>query len=241
MEQPAGERHQLTFRHEPITDAGFSPDPGRIGYVFLSDPTGNDHAQLYYQRLGEPTAKLLTDGKSANGGAVWSNSGREVAFFTTSRDGHNRDIDIVEPAAGALPHLALAGDTAEWLPLDWSPDDRKLLVMKTMSAGEGYLYVVDLGSGQKREVDSGTTKIGIRGAKFSRDGQGVYLISDRDSEFAVLRYVNLFTAEKTVLSAHIPWDIDELAILQVAQAAAFAESVVAGCGACWPPGLASPD
>ena len=55
-------------------------------------------------------------------------------------------------------------------------------------------------------------KVGIAGAKFSRDGQGVYLISDRDSEFAQLRYINLFTGDKTVISGHLSWDIEELAI-----------------------------
>jgi dipeptidyl aminopeptidase/acylaminoacyl peptidase len=212
VEKPAGERRQLTFLREPITDAAFSPDPNRTAYLFLKDVGGNENAQLYYQRLGEPAAKLLTDGKSLNGGAVWSNSGREVAFFSTARDGLSYDIDLVEPEAGTLPHLALSGDNAVWYPLDWSPDDRKLLVLKYVSIGEGYLYVVDLSSGQKREVDPATSKVGIVGAKFSRDGQGVYMISDRDAEFAKLRYVNLFTAERAVLSSHIPWDIEELAI-----------------------------
>jgi dipeptidyl aminopeptidase/acylaminoacyl peptidase len=212
VEHAAGERRQLTFLHEPITEAEFSPDPARTGFFFLKDVGGNENAQLYYQRLGEPQSKLLTDGKSLNGAALWSNSGREIAFFSNARDGVNHDIDIVEPAAGTLPHLAVTGDNAAWYPLDWSPDDRKLLVLKYVSIGEAYLYVVDLSSGQKREVDPATGKVGIAGAKFSRDGQGVYLISDRDSEFKKLRYVNLFTAEKTVLSDHIPWDIEELAI-----------------------------
>jgi dipeptidyl aminopeptidase/acylaminoacyl peptidase len=61
-------------------------------------------------------------------------------------------------------------------------------------------------------VDPTPAKVGIGGAKFSRDGQGVYLISNRDGEFAQLRYVNLFTAEKTVISGLISWDIDELAL-----------------------------
>ncbi|MDB6083547.1 MAG: putative prolyl oligopeptidase family protein, partial [Gammaproteobacteria bacterium] len=212
VERPGGERRQLTFFREPITDAAFSPDPARNGYLFFKDVGGNEKAQLYYQRAGEPAARLLTDGKSLNGAAVWSNSGRAVAFFSTARDGVSRDIDVVEPEAGTLPHLALTGDDAAWYPLDWSPDDRKLLVLKSVSIGEGYLYVVDLSSGQRREVDPAATKIGIAGAKFSRDGQGVYLISDRDAEFAKLRYVNLFTGEKTVLSNQIPWDIEELAI-----------------------------
>ena len=213
VEQAAGERRQLTFLYEPITEAEFSPDPTRIGFFFLKDVGGNENAQIYYQRLGEPLLKLLTDGKSLNGAALWSNSGREIAFFSTARDGVNHDIYIVEPAAGTLPHLAVTGDAAAWYPLDWSPDDRKLLVLKYVSIGEGYLYVVDLASGQKREVDPAPGKVGIAGAKFSRDGQGVYLISDRDSEFKKLRYVNLFTAERAILSeSTFPGDIEELAI-----------------------------
>jgi dipeptidyl aminopeptidase/acylaminoacyl peptidase len=69
-----------------------------------------------------------------------------------------------------------------------------------------------LSTGQKREVEPTPAKGGIAGAKFSRDGQGVYLISDRDGEFAQLRYVNLFTGEKSVISGRLSWDIEELAI-----------------------------
>ena len=212
VERPGAERRQLTFLKEPISGAVFSPDPVRGAYVYLVDQAGNESAQLYYQRLGEPAAKLLTDGKSMNGGPVWSNSGREVAFFTTSRDGQSYDIDIVEPESAALPRLAVAGDGAEWYALDWSPDDRKLLVLKYLSMSESYLYVVELSSGQKREVEPAAAKVGIRGAKFSRDGEGVYLLSDRAGEFVQLRYVGLFNNQKTVVSAHVPWDIEDLAM-----------------------------
>jgi dipeptidyl aminopeptidase/acylaminoacyl peptidase len=213
VERPGGERRQLTFLREPITQAAFSPDPGRSAYVYLKDVGGNENAQLYYQNVGEPAPRLLTDGKSLNGPPVWSNAGREVAFVSTARDGVSYDIDVVEPQAGSLPRLAVTGgEGAHWSPLDWSPDDRKLLVLKYLSISEAYLYVVDLYSGQRREVDPTPVKAGIAGAKFSRDGQGVYFISSRDGEFAQLRYVNLFTGEKTVISGHISWDIDDLAI-----------------------------
>ena len=214
VEQPGGARRQLTFLHEPITEAAFSPDSARNAYVFLKDSGGNEKAQLYYQHMGDAAAKLLTDGKSLNSAPMWSNSGREVAFSSTARDGRNFDIDIVDPESGTLPRLGLAGDGsgAAWSVLDWSPDDSKLLVLKEVSVSEGYLYVVDLSSGQKREVEPSPAKVGIVGAKFTRDGQGVYLISDRENEFARLRYINLFTNDKTVISAHIPWGIEALAI-----------------------------
>jgi dipeptidyl aminopeptidase/acylaminoacyl peptidase len=215
IEQAGGARRQITFLHDPITAAAFSPDPGRAAYVYLKDVGGNENAQLYYQRLDDPAPKLLTDGKSMNGAPVWSNMGRDVAFFSTARDGVSYDIYVVDPESGALPRLVLAGDSsgAAWSVLDWSPDDAKLLVLKAVSISESYLYVVDVSSGQKREVDASPAKVGIVAARFSRDGQGVYLISDREGEFARLRYVNLFGNEKTLLiSGHIPWDIEALAV-----------------------------
>jgi dipeptidyl aminopeptidase/acylaminoacyl peptidase len=213
VEAAGGARRQLTFQREPITEAAYSPDPARNAYVYRKDTGGNENSQLYYQRMGEP-AKLLTDGKSKNGSPVWSNSGREVAFFSTSRDPASFDIDIVDPETGALPRLVVTADApgAEWAPLDWSPDDRKLLLLKTVASDEAYLYVVDLATGQKKEVDPVPAKVSITGARFSRDGQGVYYISDRESEFTRLRYANLFTSERTVISATLPWDVEQLAV-----------------------------
>jgi dipeptidyl aminopeptidase/acylaminoacyl peptidase len=205
VEKPGGERLQITFQRDPIRRAAFSPDPSHAAFFYLKDANGDEHAQLYYQRSGEPVAKLLTDGKSANGPALWSNSG-------TARTGIDTDIDVVEPATAALPHLAVTGDSARWYTLDWSPDDSKLLVLKSVSRSEAHLYVVELSSGQKREIEATSGKAGIRTAKFSRDGQGVYVISDRDSDYARLRYVNLFTGEKTTISPSIVGDIDELAV-----------------------------
>lgn len=224
VERAGGARRQLTFLNEPITQAAFSPDPLRNVYVYLKDAGGNENAQLYYQRLGEPLSKLLTDGKSVNGAPVWSNAGREVAFYSTARDGVSHDIDIADPESGSLPRLAVTGDGADWYPLDWSPDDRKLLVLKSVSIAEAYLYVIDVYTGQRREVDPASGKVGITGAKFSRDGQGVYLISDRDSEFAQLRYVNLFSGEKTLLSGRLSADIEELALSRDGHYLAYASN-----------------
>ena len=153
VEQAGGARRQLTFLHEPITEAAFSPDPARSAYrISRRTAGGNENSQLYYQRLGEPAAKLLTDGKSLNGAPLWSNSGREVAFFSTARDGRSYDIDIVDPESGALPRLAFTGDDsgAAWSVLDWSPDDRKLLVLKYVSISEG--VSVRRGSGHRAKA-----------------------------------------------------------------------------------------
>ena len=206
-----GARRQITFQREPISQGAFCPDPSRNAILYLKDTGGDENTQLYYQRLGEP-ARMLSDGKSLNGAPLWSNTGRQMAYFSTARDGASHDIDIVEPESGSLPHLVVTGDSAAWYPLDWSPDDGRLLVLKYVSVAEGYLYIVDVNTGQKREVDPSSGKVGIVDARFSRDGQGVYYVSDRDNEWKRLHLVNLYTGEKTEISAHIPWDVESLAI-----------------------------
>jgi dipeptidyl aminopeptidase/acylaminoacyl peptidase len=221
VEHAGGERRQITFLREPIEQGAFCPDANRNAFVYSKDAAGDGNTQLYYQRVGEVGARRLTDGKSRNGGSIWSNSGRELAFFTTARDGAAYDIDIVEPESGALAHLAITGDGAPWYPLDWSPDDRKLLVRKHVSAYEDYLYVIDVGTGQKREVDASSSKASITAARFSRDGTGVYYVSDRDGDYAKLRFVNLFTNEKSDISGRAPFEVETFALSKDGHYAAY--------------------
>ncbi len=210
VDGPMGTRRQLTYWKEPITWAAFSPDPGHNAWVYLADSSGDGNTQLYYQRLGE-APRILTDGKSINAMPVWSNAGRTIVFASTARDGLNLDINIVEPDSKTPPRLVLSGE-GNWSPLDWSPDDGRLLVLKTASNDESYLYVLDLSTRAKREIETSKNKGAIKAAKFSRDGTGVYFISDRGSEFSQLRYQNLLTGEISVVSAQIPWDIETLAV-----------------------------
>jgi dipeptidyl aminopeptidase/acylaminoacyl peptidase len=209
VDQALGALHQITFTREPVLRGAFSPDPNRNAFFYLAD-SASESQQLFYQRVGDPTARRLSDGKSIAAAALWSSSGREIAFSTIARDSGSCDIDIIDPDSGALPRLAAGNECAE--PLDWSPDDRKLLLRRHVSAYEESLYILDLGTGQKREVDPSPVKGALANAKFSRDGTGVYFISNRDGEHARLRYVNLFTAEKNDISGRGDVDVEQFAL-----------------------------
>jgi dipeptidyl aminopeptidase/acylaminoacyl peptidase len=212
VDQALGARRQMTFVREPVTGGAFSPDPNKNAFFYCADSAGDENSQIYYQRVGDASARRLTDGKSINGGALWDAAGREIAFSTMARDAGSRDIDIIDPDGGALPRLAVGGDGADWSVLDWSADDRKLLLRKHVSAYEDYLYVFDLGTGQKREVEPSPAKGAIPTAKFSRDGTGVYFVSNRDGEYARLRFVNIFTSDKNDLSGRGDADVEQLAL-----------------------------
>lgn len=212
VEHAGAERRQITFEHAPISAGAYSPDPAHEAFFYLEDAAGDGRTQIYYERAGELAPRRLTDGKSVNAGALWSNSGRKIAFFTTARDGASYDIDVVEPESGALPRVVLTGDGAAWCPLDWSADDRKLLVRERLSASEDHLFIVDLDTGERREVDPSASKGRIPEAKFSRDGTGVYILTDRDGEFPALRYVNVFTGEHRAVAGRGPWGVGQFAL-----------------------------
>lgn len=207
---PGGERQQLTFSPDPSIAGAFSPDPAGAEFVYLQDHDGDGRYQIFYRHAAEAAARRLTDGKSINVAPVWSNAGQNLAFATTARDGKSLDVDVVAPQSGALPHLVVSGEGGAWVPLDWSPDDSQLLVLEAISRRQARLWLVDLDSGKKREVDAGTAAISA--ARFSRDGQGAYLISDLDSEYRQLRFVNFFTGQKSMVSGRGPGDVETMAL-----------------------------
>jgi len=216
-----GERRQLTFGAEPVRNAWFSPDPSQDAFVFSRDSGGSGQYQLYYRSLKSPLAHRLTGGGTDNGAVVWSNSGREFAFRSAPQGGGDESIAVLAPQTGAAARVVVAGDGAFWVPLDWSPDDRRLLVSKAVAPDDVRLYVVDLDTGTQRELEPHAPKAAIGAARFSRDGQGVYMISDQDSEFRQLRYVNLFTGRSSVVAAAAGADVREFALSRDAHYLAY--------------------
>jgi dipeptidyl aminopeptidase/acylaminoacyl peptidase len=206
---PLADREQLTFYKEPVTIARSPQSPVASGFVFLKDQGGNENAQIHWYDTTTRAVRPITDGKGLYGGARWSHDGRRVAFHGTGRDGVSYDLYIAEPANKfGGPRLVFNGFQKNWSVQDWSPDDSKLLIVNRVSANEGHLYVMDVATAALTPVSEGRDVASISQARFTADGRGAYLITNRDSEFEQLRRVDLVSGEVEVLTAHIPWDID---------------------------------
>lgn len=205
---PLGMREQLTFFSEPISVALAPQTPSAEGFIFLKDQGGNENAQILYHRNADRTIRMLTDGKSRHGSPVWSHDGKHIAYQGNGRDGVGFDVYVQDLTANAAPRLVVGAQKDNWLPLDWSPDDQKLLVQRDVSINESYLYIVDAWSGIVTPLDNTGRKIGIRDAKFAPDGRSVVLSSDEDGEFARLRRLDPATGKTQPISPDRPWDVD---------------------------------
>jgi dipeptidyl aminopeptidase/acylaminoacyl peptidase len=210
VDTPAGSRTQLTFYEDSIHSAQYSPTSD-AAFVFSKDVGGGEFFQLYRYDTGNGNVTLLTDGKSRNTGPVWSYSGDRIVYGSTRRNGNDVDLWVTEPANPKSDHMLAQLQGGGWQALDWSPDATKLLVLEEISANESYLWVVDSNSGQKTLLTpkGGPVKVAYQGGQFSKDGKGVYVTTDKDSEFQRLTYIDLPSKQYTYLTTNIPWDVDE--------------------------------
>ncbi len=208
VDTPLGAREQLTFFREPVTVARVPQSAAPPGLAFLKDVGGNEYAQVNYYDFATRAVRVISDGKGVHGGLVWSPDGRRLAYHGTGRDGVSYDLYIAEPAAHVAPRLIFNGMQKNWSIQDWSPDGARLLIRNFISASESRLFVLEVFSAALTPVDAGNGPASVVAAKFTADGRGVYVISDRGGEFAQLRKVDLATGAVEVLTAHIPWDIE---------------------------------
>src|SRR5690606_8641689 len=96
VDQPGGARRQITFFEEPVGGAAVSPDSAVNRLVFSRDVGGSEFYQLFFYDLQTGENRMLTDGKSRNGSAVWSKAGDRFAYHTTQRNGRDWDIHAMD-------------------------------------------------------------------------------------------------------------------------------------------------
>jgi dipeptidyl aminopeptidase/acylaminoacyl peptidase len=209
VRQPLGARSQLTFYPDRVGGGSFRPKAGD-SFVFSKDVGGAEFFQFYRYDTATGEVTLLTDGKSRNTGWNWSNSGERAAYTSTRRNGKDTDVYVVSPADPKTTKLLLQLEGGGWGVDDWSPDDRQLLVTEGISVNESYLWLADAATGEKTLLTpKGGEKVSYSGV-FSRDGRGLYVVTDKDSEFQRLAYFDLATKKLDYLTDHIKWDVDNL-------------------------------
>lgn len=208
---PGGARTQLTFFPDRTASARYRPRSGDA-FVFSKDTGGGEFYQLYRFDGGSGAITLLTDGHSRNTGALWSDDGQLLAYCSTLRNGRDTDVYVMNPNDPKSARLVLEVEGGGWFPDDWSPDGKKLVVQDRRSVHDSSLYLVDVQSGSKQLLTPEAAS--YSNAKFAKDGKGLYLATDRGSEFERVSYLDLRTRELTFLRPGQKWDVADLQLAE---------------------------
>lgn len=207
--QPGGARTQLTFFPDRVANATFDPTKGDF-FLFSKSAGGNEFNQNYRYDFATGEVTLLTDGKSRNSDPVWSTKGDRIAYTSTLRNGTDNDIYIQSPTDPKSARMVAELKGGGWQVEDWSPDDKQLVALEEISINESYLWLIDAQSGERKELTPrGGEKVAYFRVRFAKDGKGVYVTTDRESEFARLAYIDLATGKHTYLQPDAKFDTDD--------------------------------
>jgi dipeptidyl aminopeptidase/acylaminoacyl peptidase len=222
VKMPEGSRQQLTFFPDAVTSARFHPKTGDY-IVFSKDIGGGEWYQLYRYEVKSGDVQLLTDGKSRNLLGPWSSKGDRIAYMSTRRTGKDTDLWVMDPSDPKSDRLLTQLEGGGWQPLDWSPDDKHILLEEELSINESYLWLVDSITGEKTALTPRDSKeqISYGDAQFSKDGGSIYVTTDRDSEFHRLAYMDLASKKTKYLTTNIPWDVEMFDLTEDGKRVAF--------------------
>ncbi|HEX4605044.1 MAG TPA: prolyl oligopeptidase family serine peptidase, partial [Candidatus Angelobacter sp.] len=220
VKMPGGDRTQLTFFPDRTGGGHFGPKGDY--FTFTKDIGGGEWFQIYRYDIANGNVTLLTDGKSRNTGRSFAHNDNRIAYSSTRRTGQDTDIWTVDPTNPKSDKMLLQLEGGGWGVVDWSPDNKKLLVLQEVSANQSYLWLADVATGEKKLLTpKASEEVAYGGGPFSKDGKGFYTTTDRESEFQRLAYFDLATMKPTYLTTDIKWDVNDVALSDDGKTLAF--------------------
>jgi dipeptidyl aminopeptidase/acylaminoacyl peptidase len=217
LKAPGDTPAQLTFFDDPVSFTAYQPKAGAY-FIFIKDEKGDQRYRNYRYDFETGKTTLITKGKTRETGGLFSNAGDRM-IYTSARVSKIKallggapvaaEIHVQDPLKPETDRVVTTLDGVGWIVSDWSPDDRKALLLQHVSFNERYLWLLDVASGEKRLLTSKNRSEDVfyGGGIFSKDGKGIYTTTDLGSEFQRLTYIDLETRQHTSLSNHIKWDI----------------------------------
>jgi dipeptidyl aminopeptidase/acylaminoacyl peptidase len=182
---------QLTsFSDETVRGVGVSPTDGRI--VLCADHDGDEFHQLYLLDSDHGWPDKLTDEPEVQhyvGGAAWSPDGTKFAYAANASTPSDMEVWVRDAASGET--RAVFGQGMFSFPGRFSPDGSKLLALDFRNNSDASIHLVDLETGETRELTPHDDEAMFVPGPWAQDGSGFYMITDAGSEFRGLAFYDL--------------------------------------------------
>jgi len=204
----------LTDQPDAVVNAEYQPVRGD-SFLFTRGDGGNEVFQIYRYDFATRDVERLTTGDLRTSFPAWNRAGNLIAYTTQPVDRNNPErvartaLHVMDPANPASDKVLATLEGGGWFGLRFSEDGKRLAFTEYISRNESHLWVMDVRSGKKRRVTrAGKPTISYGNPRFSKDGKGLYALSDRGSEFHRLVYLPLDGSPEKVLTSSLPFDVD---------------------------------
>jgi len=220
----------LTDFPDAVSNAEYQPTRGD-SFLFTRAEGGNEVFQIYRYDFGTKQATRLTAGSERSSFPVWNRAGDRVVYTTQPIDKNNPDpervarttLHLMDPSKPESDKVLGTFDGGGWGAFRFSEDGKRLAFLEYKSRTESHLWVMDVATAKKRRVtkEAKGEPVSYGGARFSKDGRGLFTTSDRGSEFRRLVYLPLDGKPEKVLTQHLNFDVDSFDISFDANLIAF--------------------
>jgi dipeptidyl aminopeptidase/acylaminoacyl peptidase len=186
-----GGRQQQLTAFESNTVRSVAPAPDGKTIVFTADQDGDEFHQIYSLPANGGWPEQWTEAPqvqhfvSAKG---WSPDGSLLAFAANARVPTDMDVWLRDRDGNVRK---VFGDAMYAFPAGWSPDGQQLLVLDFRNTTDTSIHLVDVASGESRELTPHEEETTYLPGPWARDGSGFYLVSNEGREFAGLAFFRL--------------------------------------------------
>jgi dipeptidyl aminopeptidase/acylaminoacyl peptidase len=214
--EPGTTPQPLTDFPDAVADASYQPTTGRY-FVFPRGEGGNEVFRISrYDIATREVTPLSPEGERA-GSLAWTRQGDRIVYTTLPIDRNNPDrrvrtsVHVVDPLRPQTDRVLAKMDGGGWSRFSFSEDGKRLAFIEYISANESYVWVMDVATGKKRRVTppaKGET-VFYGETHFSKDGKGLFSVSDRGSEYRRLVYIPLTGGKERVLTSRLNYDVQD--------------------------------
>jgi len=178
---------QITALDDPVDELEWSPTSDWLALSVA--PGGGMNTQIYVVRSdGTGLRRLTRGGKEDNWLASWTHDGSALMMSSNLRDGAAMDSYLLQFPDGKMKVVAQNPGVGEME--DVTRDGRYALVSRMADRGSNDVYLIEVANGKAANLTPHEGP-GDFGGEFSRDGQTVYLASNKDRDLKVFAKVKL--------------------------------------------------
>lgn len=221
LKGPGGKLEKITDFPDYVSAASFAPKHGKY-LVYSRDIGGNEATQVFRMDLDTRQSTLLSN-PDERSGYTWNRAGdrllvESVPLDKTAQGGSRAQVattlTLVDPlkpeAKTRLAELPGGG----WGNFRFSPNDATIAAQQFRTPNDSDVFLIDAKTGAREKIlpKAGAAAAGYNGFEWSQDQQRLYLTTNQSGEFYELAVYDRRDQSLRVLSRHIPWDIESIAL-----------------------------